>query len=112
MLNSDQVRGKVRDVIVKRILVRDFDLWLADASWSKDADPSAKRMVHKAQMLLVDYFNNGELDDNAILFRGLSSLLNSIFVSVPVEVTSEQQKYFSFAKSLRSRSQASHLVAA
>ncbi len=89
MLMLNDVRRRLTDVIVGRLDVRDFDLWISNANWDahRFAEPNAREMLDSVQMRLVEYFNSDAHRNPDDLRRDLASILNNVVVSEPVDIT-------------------------
>jgi hypothetical protein len=115
MLHASAVRSKFAEVVADALPVREFDLWLSDAAWDahRNAGPVARELLDEAQILVLDYYSSSDPSRLKALVSGLAALVNNIVVSEPVEITPEQQLYFSYLQmSSLVPSQASALAAA
>jgi hypothetical protein len=114
MVNEHEIRDHIAEYIAREISLASFERWLNSVN-PRYVDPrdAAFRLLAAANRLVSE--RHDEVVSADELRAELSALLNRIVVSQPVQVTPEEQLYFSYLKMaaiVAKGIQASDLVAA
>ena len=85
-------------VLRNEISIVDFVRWIMSNSWNmhQDSSHSAINLVSHIHLLLAER-DEFLLDDSAFRLE-LSSLLNNIVVSQPIDVSEAEQQYFALPR--------------
>lgn len=97
MASEAVIRSRLQAVANGQLDLWEFSDWIDSYSWNmhRDSLVGAIRLASQIHHRFAEYDIHG---NESALRRELQSLLNNLVVSQPVEVTPEQQLYFSYLK--------------